>query len=57
MNKIYCMGIRCSIKYQCLRYNKGLGATMYDGTTDRFIRGCTNQKLYVKDENNVVKGR
>ena len=30
---------------------------MYDGTTDRFIRGCTNQKLYVKDENNVVKGR
>lgn len=57
MNKIYCMGIRCSIRYQCLRYNKGLLATIQDGTMDKFLRNCTNQKLYLKDENNVVKGR
>jgi len=50
------MGVHCSIKNQCLRYTKGLGVTMYDGTNDRFVRKCTNQKMYVQDSNNVKKG-
>ncbi len=56
-SNVYCMGFQCSIRNQCLRYNGGLCATLYDGTKDTFIRKCTNQRLYVQDSNNIVKGR
>lgn len=55
--KVYCMGIQCSIRNQCLRYTEGLGATLYDGIKDTFVRKCTNQRLFVQDTNNIVKGR
>lgn len=51
------MGIQCSIRNQCLRYTEGLGATLYDGIKDTFVRKCTNQRLFVQDTNNIVKGR
>ena len=50
---IYCMGIKCPIKTQCLRYTKGLGATMYDGTKDTYIRNCTNQKKFLQDSETI----
>jgi hypothetical protein len=50
---VYCMGINCPIRTQCLRYTKGLGATMYDGIKDKYIQSCTNQRKYVQDESNV----
>ena len=50
MAKIWCMGIECPIKNRCIRYTKGLGATVYDGTKDRYMRRCTNQKMYMQDE-------
>lgn len=53
----YCMGIQCSIRNQCLRYTDGLGATLYDGTNDIFVRKCTNQRMFVQDTKNIVKGR
>lgn len=54
---VYCMGIQCSVKNQCLRYTSGVGAAMYDGTLDRFVRKCTNQKKFLQDESRIVKGR
>ena len=51
------MGIQCSVKNQCLRYTSGIGATMCDGTLDKFVRKCTNQKKFLQDEARVVKGR
>ena len=45
--KIYCMGVHCPVRNSCMRYTAGRGATMYDGTIDRFIRQCRNEKLYV----------
>ena len=50
---IYCMGIKCPIKTQCLRYTKGLGATMYDGTEDKYMRNCTSQKKFVQDSETI----
>jgi hypothetical protein len=55
MAKVYCMGIECPIKKQCLRYNDGLRATVSDGTRDKYLRKCTSQKKYIQDENNVLK--
>ena len=52
---VYCMGIQCPVKNQCLRYTSGIGATMRDGTLDKFVRKCTNQKMYMQDEENVFK--
>lgn len=43
----YCMGIHCPVKKSCARYTAGLAATVYDGTKDRFIRQCRNEKLFV----------
>lgn len=54
---VYCMGIQCPVKNQCLRYTSGIGATMHDGTLDKFVRKCTNQKKFLQDEARVVKGR
>lgn len=54
---VYCMGIQCTIKNQCLRFTKGLGLVIEDGTSVKFLRKCTNQRLYTQDENNIVKGR
>ena len=53
---VYCMGIQCPVKHQCLRYTKGTGATMRDGTLDKYIRKCTNQKRFIQDSENVKKG-
>lgn len=50
---VYCMGIQCPIKTQCLRYTKGLVATESDGTKDKYMRNCTSQKKYVQDSENV----
>lgn len=47
------MGIKCPIKTQCLRYTKGLSATMCDGTKDTYIRNCTNQKKFLQDSETV----
>ena len=57
MAKIWCMGIECPIKNRCIRYTKGLEVMVYDGTKDRYMRHCTNQKKYVQDEDNVIKKR
>lgn len=57
MAKIWCMGIECPIKNRCIRYTKGLGATVYDGTLDKYIRKCTNQKRFLQDAENVKKQR
>jgi hypothetical protein len=54
--KTYCMGVECSVRNQCLRYTDGIGATMYDGTLDKYIRKCTNQKRFMQDSKNVKKG-
>ena len=54
---VYCMGIQCPVKNQCLRYTSGIGATMYDGTLDKFVRKCTNQKKFVQDKTKIVNGR
>ena len=55
---VYCMGIQCPVKNQCLRYTSGIGATMYDGTLDKFVRKCTNQKMFVQDDiKNVDSGK
>ena len=51
--KTYCMGVECPVKNGCLRYTKGLGATMHEWTDDRFVRRCTNQRLYVQDSDRV----
>jgi len=53
MKREYCMGIKCPIKKQCLRYTRGLVATENDGTEDKYMRNCTNQKKYVQDSNNI----
>ena len=53
----YCMGIECPVKNRCIRYTRGISATMYDGTLDNFIRKCTNQKNFIQDKTNVVDGR
>lgn len=47
---VYCMGIQCPIRNRCLRYTRGIGATMYDGTLDKFVRKCINQKMFVQDD-------
>lgn len=53
MGKVYCIGMQCPVKNTCQRYTKGIDATMYDGTTDRYIRRCTNQKKYVQDKTRI----
>ena len=55
MKREFCMGVKCPIKKQCLRYTKGLVATESDGTKDKFIRSCTNQKKYLQDGETVNK--
>lgn len=47
---IYCMGIQCAVKNQCSKYIDGIGATVYDGTNDKYIRKCTNQKHYIRKQ-------
>lgn len=54
---VYCMGIQCPVKNQCLRYTSGIVATMHDGTLDKFVRKCTNQKKFVQDKAKIVNGR
>lgn len=43
--KCYCMGVECSVKHKCMRYNdKGVEQS-------HLIRKCTNQRMFVrKDE-------
>jgi len=50
------MGVECSVRNQCLCYTDGIGATIYDGTLDKYIRKCTNQKRFMQDSKNVKKG-
>lgn len=50
---VYCMGHECSVKNTCLRYTSGLGATVYDGCEDRYMRKCTSQRRYMQDERKV----
>ena len=56
MSNLYCMGVQCPIKKQCLRYTQGKVAMVTDGTTDAYLRKCTNQKKFIQDSNNVKKG-
>lgn len=55
MSKVFCKGIECPVKKTCVRYTKGLVAAMYDGTEDRYIRRCTNQKKYMQDGETINK--
>ena len=55
MDKVFCAGIECPVKNTCMRYTKGLGVTMYEGTSDTFIRKCTNQKKYMQDVTKVTR--
>lgn len=50
---IYCKGIECPVKKTCKRYTNGLGVTMYDGTSDTFIRKCTNLRRYLQDRTKI----
>lgn len=52
-DNLFCLGIECPIRSTCLRYSHGLVVMENDGTTDRFIRKCTNQKKFVQDSQNV----
>lgn len=56
MSNLYCMGVQCPVKKQCLRYTQGKVAMVTDGTTDAYLRKCTNQKKFIQDSNNVKKG-
>lgn len=49
----YCMGETCPIRNQCLRYTSGRNATFQDWCDAKFVRHCTNQRLFMQDENNV----
>lgn len=53
---VYCMGIQCPVKNRCIRYTRGISATVCDGTLDKFVRKCTNQKKFIQDETKVVDG-
>lgn len=53
MSKVFCMGSRCPIKKQCLRYTNGLIATESDGTKDKYVRNCANQKMFLQDDKNI----
>lgn len=53
MIREYCMGIKCPIKKQCLRYTKGLVVTEGDGTKDKYVRNCTNQRKFLQDDKNI----
>lgn len=50
---VYCIGVHCSVRNTCLRYTAGRVADIDDGTHDKFIRSCTNQKKYLQDEKRV----
>ena len=52
-SNIYCLGVCCPIKTTCLRFTNGVKLLVDDGTKDKFIRKCTNQKLFIQDSNNV----
>ena len=54
---VYCMGIECPVKNQCIRYTSGIDATVCDGTLDKFVRKCTNQKKFIQDKTKIVDGR
>ena len=45
--RTYCSGEHCPIKNSCTRYTAGLGVAMYDGTEDRFMRQCRNERMFV----------
>lgn len=46
----YCMGIECPVRNSCLRYTSGIDAKINDGTLDKFVRKCTNQKKFIRDK-------
>lgn len=50
MGKTFCKGEHCPVSRQCLRYTQGLGATIYEGSEDKFINSCTNQRKFEKDD-------
>lgn len=54
---VYCMGIECPVKNQCIRYTSGIDSTVCDGTLDKFVRKCTNQKKFIQDKTKIVDGR
>ena len=53
---IYCLGEQCPVRNRCLRHTKRSEATNGSGGSSQ-IRNCTNQKKFVQDEEQVVKGR
>ena len=55
MIDIYCIGSQCSVKNQCRRYTD---ANTVEGVgLERFMRKCTNQKMFVQNEEAIIKGR
>lgn len=46
-DKIWCMGVTCSVKNTCQRY------TQRDESTGGLMRKCTNQKKYIQDKNKI----
>ena len=52
---IYCKGERCSVRNQCLRYTQRENRNCIGGYTE--IKMCLNQKRFLQDSDNVVKGR
>lgn len=50
MGKTFCKGEHCPVRRQCLRYTQGLGDTIYEGSEDKFINSCTNQRKFEKDD-------
>ena len=53
MSKMFCLGRRCPIKNQCLRYTQGIGVVIQKEASDMFVRTCTNQKMFIQDERNI----
>lgn len=50
---ILCVGVHCSVKNTCLRYTKSRTTEVDDGTIFKIVRNCTNQRMYMQDENNI----
>ena len=48
MAKVDCKGVHCPIRNQCERYVAGKGATIYEGSDDRFINTCSCQKKFIR---------
>ncbi len=53
-DKKVCLGMQCSVRWQCKRYTHRNTCAAHDYG---IMLKCTNQKKFVQDVDNIVKGR